>query len=134
MSRSGKATDRLVKLSIIADYMKARTVKKILRPPRRLRMGDHQPCFTALLLLCTLFSLLPLTADDYLECTDLTPDEFLDIPALIQRPAENLVILFLYVSCMLPLSGVDLSHPNPMNLIPGLPITSKIISSTVIRI
>ena len=89
-------------------------------------------CFVTLFLLCGLFSFLPLSADDYLECTDPFPDELLDIFAMIERPVNDLVIGFLYAICIFLKSK---SHRNPGSLFPINPaITSRIILSTVIRI
>ena len=88
--------------------------------------------FVTLFLLCGLSSLLPLTANDYLECTDPFPDELLDIFGLIERPVNDLVIAFLYTICVFLKSK---SHRNSGSLFPVNPaITSRIILSTVIRI
>ena len=70
-------------------------MKKILRSSRRVRRGERCSYPVVVFLLCTLFSLLPLTADDYVECTDPIPDEPMDIPGLMEKPVNNVDIRFL---------------------------------------
>ena len=107
-------------------------MKKILRSSRRMRAGGSLSCLATLFLLCGSFFLLPLTADDYVECTDPFPDELLDIFGLIERPVNNLVIAFPYAMCVFLESE---NHPNSGSLLPiSHAITSRIILSTVIRV
>jgi len=88
-----------------------------------------------LFLLCTLFSLLPLTADDYVECTDPIPDEPMDIPGLMEKPVNNVDIRFLSAIFLFLEFNQGTNHPNPSNQLQiDLAITSKHHSSTVIRI
>jgi len=53
-------------------------------------MGGRRSCLVTLFLLCSLFTLLPFTADDYADCTDPFPDELLDILGLIERPVNGI--------------------------------------------
>ena len=95
-------------------------------------MGGHRPHFVTPFLLCASFFLLFFTTDDYVECTDLFPDEVLDCLGLMEIPLEDLAVPFLYV---LLGGNQSVNHPNQLNLFEiSLTITSRVILSTVIRI
>ena len=95
-------------------------------------MGGRRSRLVTLLLLCSSCFLLSVTADGYVECTDPLPDEVLDILGLIEIPVKDLIISFLFIFLVI---NPGLTHPNSAHLSPlDLPVTSKIIPSTVIRI
>ncbi len=52
-------------------------MKKLLRSSRRAGKRDRRSRLVTLFLLCSSLFLLSVTADDYVECTDPIPDEFL---------------------------------------------------------
>jgi len=95
-------------------------------------MGGHHPRLVTPFLLCASFFLLFFTADDYVECTDLFPNEALDCLGLMEIPLEDLAVPFLYV---LLGGNASVKHPNQLNLFEiGPTITSRVILLTVIRI
>ena len=105
-------------------------MKRTLRSSRRVRRGERCSFPMVLSLLCTLFSVLPLTADDYVECTNPFPDELLDIFGLMERPVNRIPIP--HVSSE---SIPRLNHPNPSNFLKvNVTIPSNILPPTVIRI
>jgi len=139
MSQSGRATGWdsdsnrvVVKLNILAGRMKAWAVKKMVRSSPHVKTGGHPSSRVSLFLLLGLFSLLPLTADDYVECADLFPDEFPEMVGLFEIPVRNLVIPFILPFLRFNPGLKNPNHPNLLEIY--LIITSRIIRSTVIRI
>ena len=107
-------------------------MKRILRSSRRVRIGDHRSPFLTLFLLCSSFFLLSLTADGYVECVDVFPDEVLDIFGLIQIPVKDPVIPFLLIFLVINPGSIHHNHTNLLSI--DLSITSNILACTVIRI
>jgi hypothetical protein len=93
-------------------------------------MGGRRSCLVTLFLLCSLFSLLPFTADDYVDCTDPFPDELLDILGLIERPVNGIPIPHVSLE-FIP----KLTYTNPATLLHiNATISLNILPATIIRI
>ena len=95
-------------------------------------MGGRRSCLVTLLLLCSSFFLLSVTADDYVDCTYPFPDEFLDILGLMEIPLEDFINQILPILFGINPGLKQHNHSNQLEI--EFTTTSKIILSTVIRI
>ena len=93
-------------------------------------MGGRRSCLVTLFLLCSLFTLLPFTADDYVECTDPVPDELLEMFGVIERPVNGIPIPHVSLE-----SIPKLTYTNPATLLHiNAEISLNILPATIIRI